>query len=908
MKINKMPKRVLLGLCVLALVFVVPTHAATKMCNESSPSEVDVKERYGLSFTHVSGDKFKLKMNPKTNKTSRCKMKFKVTEINSHASGVSEELSCDHDVELTISDRTDDTDYGLPGVLVKIETTKEVKKNENESNSCYYTKGTVTFEKTVGISSETRADDCPEPVKTGDAVSTPEIDCDKNTYEEGSFEYKFCYAKKKASGNTKYDFTGKGGTYSKYTGSEKLPDFTCNYDVNTVPLEPEKLKGEDYYVNKNYIYGSNTTTETNGKYQYYYQPGHATEGDAVSCKITCEEAVEVEYGPPVASKAGMCFEYKVRVTSRVTCNMSEAPKPPKHDCNVCTPTPSCSGSSGKVWRQGGPNEDFDACVQSCDGGQYTTKCSNQCYKEVYGTTTKSTKSAKKQSTTNVEELAATKVAEAYDGSLSACLKLNPAGCYTGTGSFEWHKGSQPIRGGEGRWYSEHPGGTYHNGQYVLDNRGFWRHQYADGSICHDTCTWGGCSDTQYINPGMAAKDYEKNAAKYYEAINICKAKAICNTTTSEYTITADYKRDGETISINFPYDSKKDHLKHVPSSETKVDDTLDQANTTLLPDDVEEGQGILGCYKRKASEENLYRSTWGFPGTWINGKTGEISYEPGSKSSSWREYPDKFCIPSDAERVNEEWWNAFYNRKMKEQASSQGTKWSVFDSTEVNSKCESSKTNTVADPTPVTNEDIKWNIRAHAEDFGYFEWDINMKCFYALNPKPTTNVSEGDTNTSAKKSCDPEETNYRVRSINLQNMFPDSSGGELSPQAAEAGETGRDPGYNWSEFATNTKNPDYVSKPKEIIARIQKEGYGVYSDQYLDYEFELTPSIIRSMRAQSSQAGYTGSNYTNFDNNEFKVDSKGVSRYYSNKIRSGIGLKKAPASRSELENNNLREG
>ena len=55
---------------------------------------------------------------------------------------------------------------------------------------------------------------------------------------------------------------------------------------------------------------------------------------------------------------------------------------PQHE-EVCTPTPICNEVSG-FENQGGPTEEYDACIQSCDGGKYSQACSNKCYNEVYG--------------------------------------------------------------------------------------------------------------------------------------------------------------------------------------------------------------------------------------------------------------------------------------------------------------------------------------------------------------------------------------------------------------------------------------------------------------------------------------------------------------------------------------------
>ena len=73
----------------------------------------------------------------------------------------------------------------------------------------------------------------------------------------------------------------------------------------------------EYKKNKGFLYGSGTFKIDNGHYVYNYDPCNPTYGAKIECEVKCEEAVTVQYGAPVASKAGLCFEYKVKVTSRV---------------------------------------------------------------------------------------------------------------------------------------------------------------------------------------------------------------------------------------------------------------------------------------------------------------------------------------------------------------------------------------------------------------------------------------------------------------------------------------------------------------------------------------------------------------------------------------------------------------
>ena len=454
--LSKMHKRII-GVAFSFLAFsLVTVHAENvNWCTDAdTPADIDVSQRYGITLNSLGNNQYEVRMNPSSNRSNRCQMTFHISQINGRdVSGYT--LSCDQPVTFTEYETTNDTTYGLPGVVVKIEADDKIIKNENETNSCYYGGGSVTLEVSSPIQEDQTDESCP-PVQAEDPTLTvPAIDCN-NYYETGSFEAKFCYAKANAPANHQYTFENGG----RYSGGYEDLTFKCNYDLNSgkVPTDPAELEGDNYYVNKDYIYGVMTETLNLGTYQFHYSPGVVTYGNAITCDVTCEEAVEVEYGPPVASKAGMCFEYKVRVTSRTSCNMSKAPEMPPHDCSYCTPTPRCVSSGGGVWLQGGPNEDFDACVKACDGGKYTKTCSNKCYKKVYGTTANA-----KVSYNSANSIYATKLA--YTGSMDDCKSINKIGCYyKSNGEIIWESGPEPSRGGEGRWYAEHPGGKYHNGE------------------------------------------------------------------------------------------------------------------------------------------------------------------------------------------------------------------------------------------------------------------------------------------------------------------------------------------------------------------------------------------------------------------------------------------------------------
>lgn len=126
------------------------------------------------------------------------------------------------------------------------------------------------------------------------------------------------------------------------------------------------------------------------------------------CRVTCQEQFQVTYDPPVAVKAGLCFQYKVTVRSKVTCKTEDKggikwPRPPE----TCGYTPICEDNAYET--QAGPNEDFDSCVVACDGGKYSQNCINSCYKEIYEENSKS--NITKTSINTIENNSAKKLAK-----------------------------------------------------------------------------------------------------------------------------------------------------------------------------------------------------------------------------------------------------------------------------------------------------------------------------------------------------------------------------------------------------------------------------------------------------------------------------------------------------------------
>lgn len=660
--------------------------------------------------------------------------------------------------------------------------------------------------------------------------------------------------------------------------------------------------GDAYYVNKDYYYAKEEDTE-GVSYTYHYtgtdidHPGNTETVSGGACKRTCEESVVVEYGPPVASKAGLCFEYKVKVTSRVICESDisgiHAPTTP----GICSPTPVCQDASGSDnpaghEHQGGPNEEFEQCIAECDGGKYSTKCSNQCYKEVYG-----------KSDNSLDPLAFHYDVQAkrlgYNAATDSC---DTAGFPGYSGRYQWENGSIVWVTSESfytyaRYYHDVEASrtcTDH-GRYAARENGFKRRNRGNGNFCSDTCFWvkNDCTANSYMNQEDAAKDTVQNMKKYNQAITQCQASASCTTKTAYFEISVDYTHDvngtEKKETISFPYNSSEP--SKLPSL-GKGQETASPGRTEIFLSDDKGYQGYDGCYV-DSNNRNWYQAEWSFPGTWINNKTGDITFVDKSGNKAWHLKEDKFCVPLDAKSVNTIWWE-----------------WS-----EVGDSCYP--------PDQISNS-INYNIHASTTDFGYFGWNFDFECFYALRNEvcdldqngccldPPGGDPPGGNPPGGNPPGDEEDPpttistrDYAFRIIDTSDMFPETDNKSEDNTPSIVG-VGRQPGYNWtlgidSEDTSilttlNAKNPDYKIDPLSLINNIQQRQSTIYNgDTYVDYKFVLDTETLAKIREFNRNK-----KYTDFDG-DARVKN-GVTVYYSdlwNVIGDAVVVKGKPGINNE---------
>ena len=733
-----------------------------------------------------------------------------------------------------------------------------------------------------------------------DAKTVGRIDCGVQ-HKKDSFEYLYCrdIDNARKAGVQRLTFTTENNTYEKLARSRSFDNpipyhcdpFKALTDVKTSLSEKYK------YTNTNYLWGIINYEIPAGEY-LYNKGGQDSKGqsvdssmvehETVTCTVQCEEIVTVEYGPPVAAKAGFCFDYQIKVTSRVNCSITQPPQKPKVYSSYCTPSPGCNHGNGYVDPAAGPNEDFHACISSCDGGKYSKKCSLECYNQVYkGITIRNNMSYSLYQNVTASPLGLRGNNTQDRTDMDNVCKKDENGQYT-YGKYYYSPKHNAIlwtpSSTLGRWYCE----NNYGGHACVKTSG------EGGGIsavcgCSAVCRWNGCINRStgkvdvYLNPGEASRDYEKNKTEYKRVLAECEAYAKCSTTQAEFSIDVDYtynkdakkEANEKTVTIHFPYTANNardvsDKIQYHPDQKSVTCTTSNQ-NSVIISSD--------GCYKCAKPGENddennksstrEYQTEWGFPTTWLESKTGEVSYEP-QASTGWIKKTRRFCIPNDSININQKWWNIFYINTIKEDSRFSYSENSATDCHF--SSCSSEKLTF----TQIDADRLKYNIRGKARKFGLLEWNIDISCFYAINDSFPQTEDGTPTCTFDDTKCPDsniaENRQMRIRSVDLANLFPAEDGTMLTSSDV----SGRTPGFNWSAYATNVaKDPDYTSRPSFYMAWVQSHGNSIYSPDYLDYEINLSKEDIRQLKKQDR----------NFTEYKGSIIKNSVSTYMSDLFR-----------------------
>lgn len=633
-----------------------------------------------------------------------------------------------------------------------------------------------------------------------------------------------------------------------YSGSGGGSDIEINPDYQEV----EDVKNTDKLV---------CDAFNTGNYENPHKYYHVETKSENNCKITCKEEIEVNFSDPVATQAGLCFQYLIEIKSKVDCDAYySAPLPSRP--TVCVPTPECTRSNGYESDKGGPSEDFDACVQECDGGKYSQKCIDSCYNKVYvDKNYKTTKTLNNDNATinnlltfNNNQYRTFKVAnscldpttidrhnESQIQALYEQHQRDPGGHYEGG---TWVPSTSGCSSDVGQFYFSSLDRTratvfemqgdysdaYGRKKYCADS-GFLKRceRYGFESWCSDTCEWiNECGSDTVLTDYQAEQQYQKELAEYEAAKQACESEAAtCTTETTDYQMIVENKdsNDDET--------NKDDWTEEFNSSQklnsNKVTgDFIDMV--TLVDGECEDGE----------PDEWDYHNIITFPGTWVNNKTGQTAHsiEPGYEDF-YTFVGNQYCTKLNSVPVNTAWYD-----------------WKVNQNGDPNTLTDAEKEEIM--------EVIDMNIKGSIENYGYFGWNFDVECFYAINePTDEPDPENPDPGDGGDPKCPPSDpdfpncddgkendtptvNNFEFRSVSLDNLFPSS----------EAGKTSRQAGFNWSCEATNLENKDYLIQPVALRNEIERLGDDIYNgDTYLDYHIVLTPETMNKVRNYNDDVG-----------------------------------------------------
>lgn len=697
--------------------------------------------------------------------------------------------------------------------------------------------------------------------------------CTIGSEEKNEFSLKCKYVAKDT-----YSTNRKAGSFVDSFDQLRPTDSNGNYNL--------KANTEHYYAysvedvpGQQYLYhytGTGNITYTDSKNNTIFTRDTGTgievgKESSGSCKKTCEETVEVNYGPPIASSAGLCFEYEVEVISKVRCSTSTKDIKPPTEKQMCNPIPICNNIPGYI-HQAGPLEDYENCIDSCDGGKYTKSCSEKCYNKVYGKSSNASKTASKEYGNNIlrKVAYAETGASRYEHAGRNGNTLSFKGYYTrkkvnGIYHIYWVSTSNILSNTYSRYYRDDPneyaklwnddrnsGGIRDSvGALYFPDNGFKRADYW-GSTCGDYCYFSGCTrDDLYLNQDELNADAKRNYEIYESVIASCKAAASCESKTASFKISVDYTTvKSETVTTKTEQKCVRNETKTVdfPITDLTTSSSEDENSCSgnSYSDIVNNDKSVIldykGCYK-DCGKGSWYYTKWSFPGTWVYPKKGKISWEDKGGTPGWKYESDKFCLPLNIANTNEEYWK-YYQAHLTEADVPSYKDGNPYAETHY-------KLSDLFDPFDSSNSTRgEANLRASTSNFGKFGWNVNVSCFYAVYDETTTETDEKGNLIS--EECD-NESRYRIRTVELTDLFPSKDGTESTDPSKYSTDIDDVP-FNWTDKAASSKVqiPGVAADPESYGKYVQTKGYDIYTDAELEYQFHLTPSIMKEFKHDST--------------------------------------------------------
>ncbi len=745
-----------------------------------------------------------------------------------------------------------------------------------------------------------------------------------NAQMRQSFPY--CYGSSYAAS---YDITAKSirkirqsslKAYKAYAEFSESAANNAEYEAAVKEIESEGYTLLEYNPNGISPKGmlSCTKDQITERTEKYYTRHTEVDGtkDGNACNVVCQEQIQVTYDPPVATKAGLCFQYKVTVKSKVTCkveltNKIHWPTPP----SSCSYSPICSGNEQET--QAGPNEEFDSCIKSCDGGKYTQSCINSCYKKVYGKS--SSTSVKKTATTDltpkVEKLAKSSKDPYYSDSKCSSNSKIQSNLDHCVDFFYKTKQKYPLG-----YYKKAASDSPSWMDYVWQP--CWKSSNKNCSITDDddnTLSYSIDKTTGTTGVENMVEAIKRSSPYYFRNKTVTK-KTIQSLygqangyngygTARKYNIDDGGIKRQVTTTYRCPEvcgfvqddDNSSECKKSDKEVRTYYTDAFDKitsqlqkctasaackegeaefqinADNDVMKDQATKNKSSFGSKNKTNNDSKTCYNPSGDIEMFIplvtdleqGAESSECSINPNgingkcygkNNPTYWQHYKTTITYPGTW--INLKTGARNYDKSEVDINTVRERKnyyCTGYDFESVNQVWWDWKINKKEDMSLIDSVTVEndHNITAKIMKFGKYNWSFDLKCFYALSKNVTLPPDGGQTGGGNDGGCDNENStelcNASFRPVTASNLFPSSDGS-----------SSREAGFNWTSDARDLTITDdtagYGIDPGKYAEQIQQAATNNEDAAYsgtADYTVHLTKSNIKELRAYAKKNGYT---------------------------------------------------
>lgn len=561
---------------------------------------------------------------------------------------------------------------------------------------------------------------------------------------------------------------------------------------------------------------------------FIYNPASSNSEFGDYWAASCTETVTVVYDQPkqVISGTGFTYQASLKVERKCTPTViNVVPKPTQCSYNIeCWGGPANhTGEAGA-----GPNEEFDSCVQACDGGVYTKDCINSCYSAVYEKNIDRTFSfldVVKQKQTLQEDNDSEILAVANTFDCSKRKTNSPNYCYNQNKSW-WYKNK------------------------IVTNKNQYKPNGLVTALGSPIYELAATSNNQSnCNGSTSCTSFHGRTFTYLNGCNSSSNPTLC------YEVYSSVPRPNCSDNPNEDYKT----LKIIAEEEYEA--LLAAIKTYENSEDVT--MSVIDTYKTQAGNKNKFLET-----TWND----EVKFEGGVEEAKIVENVriETYAVDNSSKNVPEVTVTKAYTANLPQayinaitgdekyvnsnyQADSDERDGGNKYYTDINSKTYNDFRTWYDGYAPTKNNynpsvRVGNNIGVTFKNVGTkqtngrqgYTWNkIDIDCFYGLYNQHHIECEDG----VCDLICNDEDVctgglQYMFRQVNLPDLFPD-----------------RNPRWNWTyKTQVGSTQTGYISDPSKIIEDIEKTGNNAYSHEP-EYEFVITGGNINRIREYNDRAG-----------------------------------------------------